>query len=72
MPHINRTGIAECLGLDEGEVELALPTGTYRCDFDVPGEPSFAGMPIDCDDTAASTLQVRIGSGSLTITGTEP
>lgn len=60
------------IDLDQGDVVLALPTGAYRCDFDVPSDAGFEGMPITCDDAAASVLQVRVGSGSLTITGTEP
>ncbi len=58
--------------LDDGEVYLTVPTGAYRCDFDVPGEAVLDGTEITCDDAATSTLRVKLGSGTLTVTGTAP
>lgn len=61
------TSLAIALG--SGDVTLALPTGSYRCDFDVPGDAAFDGMPITCDDAATAVLTVQISSGTLAITG---
>ncbi len=60
------------IDLDRGDVELSLPTGSYRCDIDVPGDATFAGAPVVCDDAATAVIGVRIGDGSLEISGSMP
>jgi hypothetical protein len=58
--------------IGRGEVVIAVPAGAYRCDIDAPGGGSFAGAPVDCDDTATNVLSVRLDGGLLEITGVTP
>jgi len=52
MPHINRTGIAECLGLDEGQVRVISP--------DVGGGFGYKGILLP-EEIALGWLAMRLG-----------
>lgn len=60
------------LSVDSGELRLVVPTGSYRCDFEIPGDADFGGATVTCDAAATSTLRVRLGSGTLAIEGKDP
>jgi len=52
MPHIVRTGLAECLGLDEGQVRVVVP--------DVGGGFGYKGILLT-EEVAVSWLAMRLG-----------
>ncbi|MFY0539145.1 hypothetical protein [Nannocystis pusilla] len=53
--------------LGEGDVDLKVPAGSYRCNFaSDAGEVTRSG--ITCDDAAAAVLDVQVGRGDITVT----
>ncbi len=56
--------------LDEGTVTIEVPIGEYRCELDAGGDVVTEG--VTCDDAAAAVLEVTVGKGDITVTGTMP
>ncbi len=50
-----------------GDVTLTVPAGAYRCDFTAGGAVRNDG--VTCDETAAESLRITVGAGTITVTG---
>ena len=46
---------------------LTVPAGAYRCDFTAGGAVRNDG--VTCDETAAESLRITVGAGTITVTG---
>ncbi|MDC0669399.1 hypothetical protein [Nannocystis radixulma] len=59
------------IDIREGDVTLTVPVGSYRCVFrSDTGEVETAD--ITCDDAATAVLDVRVGRGDISVSGTTP
>ena len=56
------------IAIDDGEVTLEVPAGEYRCALTAGGKVTNTG--ITCNDAAAAVLDVQVGAGDITVTGT--
>lgn len=59
---------AVTIDVKEGNVTLELPAGEYRCALSAGGTVTNTG--ITCNDAAAAILDVQVGDGDITVTGT--
>lgn len=58
------------IDIGDGDVELEIPAGAYRCAIDAPGGDTFDG--VQCDDAATASLNIHLDDGSLAIRGVAP
>lgn len=56
--------------LGDGSVELAVPPGSYQCNFDAGGEVDTAAEVV-CDDAATAVLDITVATGDITVRGAE-
>ncbi|MDC0669396.1 DUF4097 family beta strand repeat-containing protein [Nannocystis radixulma] len=54
------------IDIGEGNVELTLPPGSYRCELES-GDGDVDSSAITCDDTANSTIQITVGTGDIVV-----
>lgn len=52
---------------DTGDIAVTVPAGAYRCDFTAGGAVRNDG--VTCDETAAESLRITVGAGTITVTG---
>lgn len=53
------------IAVGEGDVELKVPAGSYRCVFAAGGEVDDSG--VTCDDAATAVLDVQVETGDLKV-----
>ncbi|MFY0539149.1 hypothetical protein [Nannocystis pusilla] len=54
------------IDVGEGNVELTLPPGSYRCDLES-GDGEVDSAAITCDPAATSAIQISVGTGDIVV-----